>query len=220
MCFSPEGDLAGGVVVTAIGIDAWRQLRGRRDEWFLAMVPLVLGAHLLIEAFVWWGLDGTVSPTVGRAAMWAYLLIAMVVVPVLAPVAIMRLEPQRRRRRLMAGCVAIGVGVAAVLGATMLRGPVSVRSGSYHLAYSIGLRSGYVVVGLYVVATCTPLLLSSYRHIVVFGVVNLAVVLVLTRLTADGFTSLWCFYAAVACGAISLHLRHGRTHRGRPWAWS
>ncbi len=29
MCFSPEGDLIGGLVVTAIGVDACLHLRGR-----------------------------------------------------------------------------------------------------------------------------------------------------------------------------------------------
>ena len=33
---------------------------------------------------------------------------------------------------------------------------------------------------------------------------------VLARLSADGFTSLWCFYAAVASGAIALYLRFGQ----------
>ena len=39
----------------------------------------------------------------------------------------------------------------------------------YHLAYSIGLQHGMVVIGLYIVATCGSLLASGFRHIVVFG---------------------------------------------------
>jgi len=42
-----------------------------------------------------------------------------------------------------------------------------------------------------------------------FGVSNLVAIAVLARLSADGFTSLWCFYAALASGAIALWLRFG-----------
>ncbi len=183
------------------------------------MVPLVLGIHLLIESLVWWQLRGDIPHDVGRAATWVYLLIAMVLVPVLVPVAVMMLEPTPRRRLRIAPFVVLGTAVAAVLLATMLRGPVTVRLGSYHLAYSIGLRDGILVVGLYVLATCGPLLLSGYRDIVIFGLTNVVAVVILARLTADGFTSLWCFYAALACGAICLHMRYGRPHRAHPYAF-
>lgn len=218
MCFSPEGDLAGGVVVTAIGIDACRHLRGRNNLLILAAVPLVLGAHQIDESLVWWSLQNHVPHLAGRIAMWIYLVIAMVVVPILIPAAILRLAPTARRRWIVAPFAALGLGVGVVLLVTMLRGPVTVRLGSYHLSYSIGLKHGLVIIGLYVVATCGSLLVSGYHHIFVFGVVNLVVVVILARLTADGFASLWCFYAALASGAISLHMRFSKAHRSNPYA--
>ncbi len=219
VCFSPEGDVAGGLVVTAIGIDTCRHLRGRREYLLLAALPLVLGAHLLIESLVWWQLRGDVPHEVGRAATWLYLLIALAVVPVLVPLAVMLLEPTRRRQLSIAPFVLLGTGVALVLLVTLLHGPVTVRLGSYHLGYSIGLHDGVVVVGLYVLATCGSLLMSGYRDIVIFGIANVVAVIVLARLTADGFTSLWCFYAALACGAICLHMRYGKPHRAHPYAF-
>lgn len=218
MCFSPQGDLIGGAVVTAIGIDAFRRTAGRSGHLLLAGLPLLLGAHEIDESVVWWSLQGHAPAAVGRVAMWIYLVVALLVVPVLVPVAVLRLEPTRRRRWAIAPFVVLGLGVAAVLLDTMVRGPVTVTMGSYHLAYSIGLHDGIVIVGLYVVATCGPLLCSGYRHIVAFGVVNLIAVAVLARLTADGFASLWCFYAAVASGAIWLHMRFARDHHSRPYA--
>jgi hypothetical protein len=218
VCFSPQGDLAGGIVVTAMGVDACRHLRGRRSQLLLAATPLLLGVHQIDESLVWWSADGDLSHAVGRAAMWIYLVIALVVVPVLVPVAVWHLEPTRRRRWALAPFVLLGVGVAGVLLTTMIRGPVTVTRGSYHLAYSIGLRHGILVVGLYIVATCGSLLLSGYRHIFVFGLANLVAVVVLARLTADGFASLWCFYAALTSGAILLHLRFAKPHRSHPYA--
>jgi hypothetical protein len=218
MCFSPEGDLAGGLVVTAIGVDACRHLRGRNNYLLLAATPLVLGAHQIDESLVWWGLQGHVPHLAGRIAMWIYLVVAFVVVPILVPLAILRLQPTTKRRWVIAPFVALGLGVAVVLLATMLKGPVTVRLGSYHLAYSIGLHHGLEIIGLYIVATCGSLLFSGYRHVVIFGVANLVAVVILARLTADGFASLWCFYAALASGAISLHMRLAKPHRAQPYA--
>ncbi len=220
MCFSPEGDLVGGLVVTAIGVDACRHLRGRNNQLLLATMPLILGAHQIDESLVWWSLQGHVPHLAGRIAMWIYLIIAFVIVPILVPVSILRLEPSGPRRWRIVPFVVLGIGVAVDLLVTMLRGPVTVKLGSYHLAYSIGLRHGLWVIGLYVVATCGSLLMSGYRHIVIFGLANLVVVVILARLTADGFASLWCFYAALASGAISLHLRLAKAHRAHPYALS
>ncbi len=181
-------------------------------------MPLLLGAHQINESLVWWSADGDLPRAVGQVAMWVYLVIALVIIPILVPLAILRLAATKRRRRGLSSFVVLGVGVAAVLLVTMIQGPVTVRRGSYHLAYSIGLRHGLLIVGLYVVATCGSLLFSGYRHILIFGMVNVVVVVVLAVLTADGFASLWCFYAALTSGAISLHLRFAKPHRDHPYA--
>jgi hypothetical protein len=58
MCFSAGADLMGGAVLGVIGVDAVRHVSGRGDHVALASLPLLLAAHQLVEAFVWWGLDG------------------------------------------------------------------------------------------------------------------------------------------------------------------
>lgn len=205
-------------MVTAIGVDAYQHLRGRSDRVLFAVVPLVLGVHLLDESLVWWGLEGPVPRPFGIVAMWIYVVIAMLVVPILVPLSIWKVQPTSRRRWVVAPFVGLGIAVATVLLITMLHGPVTARLGSHHLAYGIGLRNGILIVGLYVVATCGSLLCSGYREIVIFGAVNLIAVVVLARLTADGFTSLWCFYAAVVSGFIAFHMRLGTPRRLRPSA--
>jgi hypothetical protein len=213
VCFSPQGDLVGGVVLAAIGIDALRHVDRRPGYLAFAALPLLLAAHQVDEAFVWWGLQGHVSATVGEVAIWAYLLFAFVVLPVYVPVAVLVLEPTGRRRSLMGGFVALGAVVSVVLLTAMLVGPVTARLGDYHVGYGIGLHAGYPIVIAYVAATCGSLLLSGYPQLAAFGVVNLVAVAVLARLTIDGFASLWCAWAAVTAGVIALYLRFGGPHR-------
>jgi hypothetical protein len=145
---------------------------------------------------------------VGRIALWLYLLIAFVVLPILVPVAVLAIEPTGNRRRLIAPFIALGVAVAGMLFAAMVRGPIGVAARPYHLAYRADVSHGGLVVALYVVAVCGPLLLSGYRHVAIFGIANLVAVVALAWLTADGFASLWCAYAAIAAGAVALHMRY------------
>ena len=215
MCFSPQADVVGGVLICAIGVDAVRHVRQRREFLALAWIPLLLGAHQFIEALVWLWLQGHVPRAIGRAALWAYLLIAFVVLPVFIPLAVIALEPTKRRKWLMAPFASIGLAIAAPLFAAMVRGPIGVRLAPYHLSYSIRLTDGFVVVALYVVAVCGPLLVSGYRHVAIFGIVNLVAVVIIARLTVSGFASVWCGWAAVSSGAITLHCRLAKPHPQR-----
>ena len=113
MCFSASADLVGGLVITAIGLDAVRHT-SRPPDRLVAALPLVLGPHQLVEAAVWWGLDGRLSPVVWRAALGLYLTVAFGVLPVLVPLTVAGLEPAYRRWR-----------TAAFVG---LRGPLSIVS--------------------------------------------------------------------------------------------
>jgi hypothetical protein len=215
VCFSPQADIVGGLVICAIGIDAVRHIRQRREFVALAWIPLLLGAHQFIEALVWLWLQGHVPRGIGHVALWAYLLIAFVVLPVLVPLAVIVLEPTKRRKWMMAPFASIGAVIAVALFAAMVRGPVGVKLAPYHLSYSLRLPDGFLIVALYVVAVCGPLLVSGYRHVAIFGIVNLVAVVIIARLTVTGFASVWCGWAAVSSGAITLHCRFAKPHRLR-----
>jgi len=217
MCFSPQADVVGGLVVGAIGIDVLRHVGNRRDHLGMALLPVLLAAHQLDEAFVWWGLQGHVAPQVGRIAMWAYLAFAFVVLPIYLPLAVLLLEPPGRRRATILPFVALGVIVAGILFAALLRGPVTAHLAQNHLAYGIGLHARVPIVGAYIVATCGSLIFSRYHHIVIFGAVNLIAIAVLVRLAIDGFASLWCAWAALTSAAIAVQLRFaGADHTVAP----
>jgi hypothetical protein len=208
VCFSAQADAITGVFVTGIGIDVCRHVGGRRDHLLLATIPLLLGAHQLIEVFVWWGLQGHVPWNVGRFAMWLYLIIAFVVLPILVPLAVLVVEPTPTHRRRMIPFVTLGVIVSVLLAWGLTRGPVPVTMEPWHLAYKADLSHGIATTGLYVIAICGALLFSGFRHIALWGLGNLVVVVILAALTIGGFASLWCAYAAVSAGAIAVHTRY------------
>ena len=212
MCFSPEADIGGGLVICAIGVDAVRHIGQRREFIALAWIPVLLGAHQFIEALVWLWLQGHVPGGIGHVALWAYLLIAFVVLPVFIPLAVIALEPTRRRKQLMVPFAVLGAVIAGILLAAMIRGPVGVKLAPYHLSYSIRLSDGLLIVALYVVAVCGPLLVSGYRNVALFGIVNLVAVIIIARLTISGFASVWCGWAAITSAAITLHCQVAKPH--------
>src|ERR1700677_2194326 len=115
MCFSPQADLGGGLLICAIGVDAVRHIRQRREFIAMAWIPVLLGAHQFIEALVWLWLQGHVPSGIGHVALWAYLLIAFVVLPVFIPLAVIALEPTARRKAMMVPFALTGTVRAVVL---------------------------------------------------------------------------------------------------------
>lgn len=205
MCLSPEVDVLAGLFVGAVGIVAVRQVR-EPAEWPLAVLPLVLAAHQLIESLVWWRLLGRLPDRVGDGAEWAYLAIAFGIVPALVPIAVVLLEPVRRWWGVV--LVAIGAGVAVLLMFGMLRGSVGAIIEGHHIAYRADLWRGDELTVLYVVATCGSLLASAHRHIRWYGAINIVFVGVIAWVSESGLISLWCLWAAITSVAIVAHLRY------------
>ncbi len=206
MCYSPEADLVAGLVVGAAGIDALRHVDDRRDL-ALAAVPLVLAAHQLIEAVGWWGLQDRVPEMAGTLAISAYLVIAMGVVPALVPYAVMRTERDPTRARLIVPFAVLGAVVSVVLLFSLAIGPYGATIGGRYIAYETTLPAAGAIGAAYVVAVCVPLLLSSHRRLVAFGVINVPIVLGLATLLSAGFISLWCVWAAVSSFVVTRHIR-------------
>ena len=206
MCFSADADLAAGVVVTVIGVDAIRRTRTPK-ELPLAALPLLFGIHQLVEAFVWWGLAGKVPSRVGDVATWLYLAVAFAL-PFWVPFAVRGVEESRRRRAVITALVGVGLVTSLVLLGS-IGGPIHASVDGHHIEYSLFIPGGASISVLYVIATCGALLMASDRWIRDFGVSNLVAVGLLVWLTVGGLTSLWCVWAAITSVAIDLYLRDG-----------
>ena len=106
MCFSAEADFVSGAVIGAVGVATLTKVEHPR-EIPLAALPLALALHQVVEGFVWRDLDSGMPRSSGTAVT-IYLLFAWAVLPVLAPLAIMLIEPPGRRRRRIAVFVVLG----------------------------------------------------------------------------------------------------------------
>jgi hypothetical protein len=211
MCLSAEVDFGMGLAISAVGVASLTRVRQRR-EILLAALPLAFGLHQIAEGFVWLGLEGRVSASVGTFALHAYVLYAWALLPVLAPLAVIGIERDPRHRRWMGSFLALGTVVALSLVWPVLHDRVTATIVEHTIRYHGAGSLGGLLTLAYVVATCGALLASSDRRLVAAGVVNVIAVAAIVWLQAQALTSVWCVWAAVLSVGVWWYLgdRHGQ----------
>ena len=206
MCFSPQADFAAGAVVVAVGVQTLRRVRVPR-ELIIGSLPVLLGAHQFVEGFVWLGLRGEVSSTVGNTARDAYIVFAHAVLPAIIPLGFALMEPSRRRVRWVWPLALLGVMLGSYLLWQVTAYPVGAQEQAHCIDYTTHTPNVYLLGALYALVTCGPALLSSRRYIRWFGLLSLLGVIAVAIVRVDELTSLWCLYVAFVSVLVLEHFR-------------
>ncbi|MFG2459879.1 DUF6629 family protein [Streptomyces sp. NPDC048523] len=193
MCWSATADVVAGAAIASVGAACLIRTR-RAGDLPLAALPLLLGAHQLVEARIWHVGGGTGAATV----TWA--VIALPVLVVWVPVGVWCAAPRRAGRR-VAALVAVGALTAAFLAHGLTTRPVRAEIRGHTMAYVIGLPRAELLVAGYLIATVGALLLSGDRWLTGLGVLAGAGALVCWLLWRLEFVSTWCALAAV-CSVV------------------
>ncbi|OQD54011.1 hypothetical protein BM536_017975 [Streptomyces phaeoluteigriseus] len=195
MCWSATADLVAGAGVTGVGLACVTRVRDVRDLP-LAALPLLLGAHQLVEAMVWDAGGGSGPATV----VWA--VIALPLLAVWVPAGVWCAAPPHAGRRLGA-VLAVGVATAAGLAYGLAVGPVTAQIRGHTIGYVTDLSHPVLLVTGYLLATVGSLLLSGDRRLLTLGVFVAVGALVCWTLWRLEFVSTWCAFAAV-CSVLLL----------------
>jgi hypothetical protein len=209
VCFGATASFAAAGLVGATGAATLPLARGVREAP-LALFGVAFAAHQSVEGFVWLelGRAGTTSLRSPAVAVW--LVFAWAVLPLWVPVALALVEPDRRRRRLMAVLAGCGALVGLALGAASFIGSVHARVVASHLSYVVPSGPARLAILPYVIVTCAPPLLSSHRLLQAWGLA-LALSMGLTAwLQQAGFASIWCFFAAGLSALLLVHFARSR----------
>jgi hypothetical protein len=182
-----------GAAVASVGAACLIRTR-RAVDLPLAALPLLLGAHQLVEARIWHTGGGTGAATV----TWA--VIALPVLAVWVPAGVWCAAPRRAGRR-VAALVAVGALTAAFLVHGLATRPVRAEIRGHTMAYVIGLPHAELLVAGYLIATVGALLLSGDRWLTGLGILAGAGALVCWLLWRLEFVSTWCALAAV-CSVV------------------
>ncbi|WP_351235014.1 DUF6629 family protein [Streptomyces sp. NPDC002133] len=202
MCWSATADLVAGTAITAVGVAHVRRLH----DLPLAALPLLLGAHQIIESAVWNSGGGT-----GPATL-AWTVIALPLLPLWVPAGVLLAAPAGARLR-QAAPLAAGLATAGVLAYCLATSPVTAEVRGHTLGYVIGLPSPPVLVAGYLLATVGSLLLASDRVLRVLGAVVAGGAALCAMLWQLEFISTWCAFAAVASVVLLAWIRGRRGSR-------
>ncbi|MBL8706983.1 MAG: hypothetical protein JNM30_19170 [Rhodospirillales bacterium] len=214
MCFSATASFVTAAMTGAVGLVAMTRARDRR-ALPLAAAPLVFGVQQGIEGLLWLHLSAAPTGAMTSALAFLFLVVALVLWPVYAPVAVLLVEPGERRRRLMRLCLAVGGGVSAYMLWWILTRPPAAVIADGHIVYVTGLGHAAAIAPAYLVATSLPLLSSSRRSVVALGGIVAAGSVVAYGFYWEAFVSVWCFFAAAASLAILGHFEHAHRRRQR-----
>ena len=197
MCFSATANFVGSGVLGAIGVVTLTKVKHRRELLFAAL-PTLFAIHQFIEGFVWLGLDGILSPAVAHDMGAAFMLYAQGLLPFLLPLSVFLFEPDGKGRRRMVPFLVLGGATTLYILWALTAYPLELYVRGNSIVYINQATNNTTVAVLYVIATCGSLFFSKVRPMIIFGVANLAILLVVMGFKRYAFTSLWCAYAAIA----------------------
>ncbi|MET7456048.1 DUF6629 family protein [Streptomyces sp. NPDC005574] len=193
MCWSATADLVAGAGVAALGVACVARVRDARDLP-LAALPLLLGAHQIVES-VLWDSGGGSGPA---AVLWA--VIALPLLAVWVPLGVLCAAPRHARGRLLLPLTAAAV-TAAMLARALATRPVTAEIRGHTMGYVLGLSHATPLVLGYLLATVGSLLLSGDRRLVVLGGSAGVGAAVCWTLWRAEFISTWCAFAAL-CSVV------------------
>lgn len=194
MCWSATADLVAGTCISAIGVACVAQAHRARDLP-LAALPLLLGAHQIIESVVWRSGGGS-----GPATL-AWAVIALPLLPVWVPFAVLLAAPPRVRRRLAVPAAA-GLATAAVLAYCLATRTVTADIRGHTLGYVLDLPQSPLIIVGYLLATVGALLLGGDPVLRLLGALAGTGAVLCAVLWRMEFVSTWCALAAVASVVI------------------
>ena len=147
----------------------------------------------------------------------AFMLYAQGILPFLLPLSVLLFEPDLKSRRRMMPFVVLGGATALYILWALTAYPLQLYIKENSIVYINQATNNTAVAVLYVIATCGSLFFSKIRMMVLFGVANLAILLLVMEVKRYAFTSLWCAYAAIASVIILVYF--WRSHADRPFLY-
>ncbi|MFI9123023.1 DUF6629 family protein [Streptomyces bikiniensis] len=202
MCWSATADLWAGLGIGAVGVASLASVR-RPGDAPLAALPLLLGAHQVVEAVVWHAGGGA-----GPATL-AWAVIALPLLPLWLPVGVLTAARPADRSRLLVP-LAAGLATAGVLSYRLATRPVTAEVRGRTLGYVVDLPYAPLLLAAYLLATVGALLLARDRLLRLLGLLTGAGAVVCALLWTTEFVSTWCALAAVASLLLLVWVR-GRT---------
>lgn len=188
-------------IIGVIGILTLRKVSEPKEVVF-ASLPLFFALHQFTEGFVWLGVNHLIGPRAFHLAGDIFVFYAQGLLPFLVSAAIWLIEPKGWRKEILFFIMLAGLALTgySLWGLALQSTTVNVVGGVLH--YDNPWTANMYDAVIYVITTCGALILSSSVSVQLFGWLNLIGLSIIAIVKPDGFTSVWCLYAAVVSGLL------------------
>ena len=203
MCFSATASFTAGAALLVVGTFTTSRARHAAELPF-ALIPVLFGVQQLIEGTLWLTFTDQV-PHANAVLTHFYSLFSHVLWPVYVPIAVLLLEPERWRQKVLTGISVAGAAVGLYLMYFLITEPITSAVVGRHISYASPHFYVAAVMTLYVLATCVSSLVSSCKTIRFFGAATFVALVGAYVFYAFWFISVWCFFAALLSAIVVLH---------------
>lgn len=207
MCFSPTASFVTGVAMTTVGIVTLKKAKTHREIPY-ALVPLFFGLQQIIEGFVW--LSFSWSPQTHETFSVIYSLFALSLWPSFLPIAILLLEKEVLRQKILMVISLFGIGVASFLVYRIFVHPPTAFILNKCVHYDVVTPYSNLLWAMYVLVVVGAGAVSSKRTVQVFGAVLLGSLLFTLREYKENAISVWCFFSALLSAVVFWHFARPR----------
>lgn len=203
MCFSAAASFGAAGVLALAGAATLAKAR-KPKEWPLAAMPIVFALQQGIEGLLW--LTVPAGYQAGRGLATAFALIALVLWPLLTPLAI-GLAETSKRRWLIVSLLGPGLFVAGYSIFDILRHPYMAWPAPRSMVYINDSPYPGPMMAAYLAAICLPPLLASNPALRLFGLLITLGLAITLGFFFISLVSVWCFFAALASAVLVAYFR-------------
>lgn len=211
MCFSPEASFVGGVIISFIGIATIKKVH-TASQLVFASIPLFFGIQQFAEGFLWLTIPKPEYIDIQKFVTYIFLTMADVLWPMMIPLSVLFMEEDIKRKRIIRILLVMGLSVSLYYSYCLLFLNVTPQIVSYHILYKNDFPKSLanLVFAFYLIASITPLFVSSIKRTHLLGVLMFLSCLVTAIFFRQYLTSVWCFFAALISGVIFWILRDAK----------
>ena len=197
MCFSTNVSFGSGVVLSVVGIVAFKNVRTPSQLAFAA-IPFLFALQQFSEGFVWLSLTQKAYQDWGNSAVNMFLIFAQVVWPLWVPLSVWMLETEARQKKILLWLVGIGALLSCYNIYSLTFYSVTAEISEHHILYTrVSPISRNLTGSLYIIVSLLPLFISSQKKLSLLGLVSVGSVLLAVVFYMTYLVSVWCFFAAL-----------------------
>jgi hypothetical protein len=165
MCFSAEVSFTAGAAISALGVVSLRKVKEPEHKLFAA-IPLIFGLQQVTEGILWVTLKSGAHEQLTNISAHLYLVVAMVIWPVVVPLALWMMEEQKKRKTVLTGLLLAGIAVSLFYSFCLMSYNVTPQIQAFHIRYlqEFPWFPATIASLFYGASTILPFFVSSARR--------------------------------------------------------